>query len=135
MNTKICTDIEQSEKLIEFGIDVNTADMCHRFRWSNDSFILLPCAEKAREPITDDIPAWSLSALLKLMPFQIMRNKLRYSISFWKGHNREGDTYCYEYISKYLSNKELKLFKTKHRNNPVDAAFEMILKLHELNLL
>ena len=75
MNTKICTDIEQSEKLIEFGIDVNTADMCHRFRWSNDSFILLPCAEKAREPITDDIPAWSLSALLKLMPFQIMRNK------------------------------------------------------------
>ena len=131
MNTKICTDIEQSEKLIEFGIDVNTADMCHRFRWSNDSFILLPCAEKAREPITDDIPAWSLSALLKLMPFQIMRNKIRYGISFWKGYNREGDTYCYEYIS----NKELKLFKTKHRNNPVDAAFEMICWLKENNQL
>lgn len=24
---KICTSIEQSKKLIEFGIDVNTADM------------------------------------------------------------------------------------------------------------
>ena len=25
---KICTDIEQSKKLIELGIDMNTADMC-----------------------------------------------------------------------------------------------------------
>lgn len=27
MNTKICTSIEQSKKLVELGIDINTADM------------------------------------------------------------------------------------------------------------
>lgn len=27
---KICTNLEQSKKLIELGIDVNTADMCYR---------------------------------------------------------------------------------------------------------
>lgn len=119
---KICTDIEQSKKLMELGIDANAADMCLRYRWSNNSFINLPCAEKAREPITGDIPAWSLSALLKLMPFHIIKHNIRYGISFWKGYNSGGDTYCYEYIS----NEEFKLFETKHHNDPLDAAFEMV---------
>ena len=44
---KICTSIEQSQKLIKLGIDVNTADMC----WQNNEF-----------PIgfndDDAVPAW-----------------------------------------------------------------------------
>lgn len=54
---KICTSIEQSKKLIELGIDVNTADMC----WQNNEF-----------PIgfndDDAFPAWSLSILFKMLP-------------------------------------------------------------------
>ena len=53
---EICTSIEQSQKLIKLGIDVNTADMC----WQNNEF-----------PIgfndDDAVPAWSLSALLSLL--------------------------------------------------------------------
>lgn len=53
---KICTDIYQSKKFIDFGIDVNTADM----RWQNNEFQI---------GFNDDgIPCWSLSALLELIP-------------------------------------------------------------------
>jgi len=33
---KICTSIEQSKKLIELGIDINTADMC----WCNENDVI-----------------------------------------------------------------------------------------------
>ena len=53
---KICTDIYQSKKIIGLGIDVNTTDM----RWQNNEFQI---------GFNDDgIPAWSLSALLKIAP-------------------------------------------------------------------
>lgn len=120
MNTKICTDIEQSEKLIEFGIDVNTADMCHRFRWSNDSFILLPCAEKAREPITDDIPAWSLAALLNILKDNIKIEKTGLDQSDMFTYSIVGDGYDY---------------KTYEHRELIDACYEMIVKLHEKNEL
>lgn len=52
---KICTTIGQSQKLIELGIDRNTADMC----WQNNEF---PVGFNDE----DAVPAWSLSALLEL---------------------------------------------------------------------
>lgn len=65
---KICTSIEQSQKLIELGIAVSTADMCYRYRWFKNNFILLPWVEPAKEPITGDIPAWSFTALFNMLP-------------------------------------------------------------------
>ena len=93
----ICTSIEQSQKLVELGIGINTADMC----WQNNEF-----------PIgfndDDAVPAWSLSALLELMPITCI-------LSITNGHYR---------IS---SNERNTLF----HNNPLDAAFEMIVWLKE----
>jgi hypothetical protein len=67
---KICTDIEQSKKLIELGIDVNTADMYHApdanvivaepYIMKTEDETLIPAYKGA-------IPAWSLTALLGLM--------------------------------------------------------------------
>lgn len=65
---KICTDINQSKKLIELGLDVSTANMCYRYRWFKNNFILLPWIEQAKEPITGDIPAWSFTALFNMLP-------------------------------------------------------------------
>lgn len=68
---KICTSIEQSKKLIELGIDVNTADMM----W--DDWSLIDDEWKifiGYDPeIEQDFgrkcyPAWSLSALINLLP-------------------------------------------------------------------
>ena len=47
--SKICTSIEQSKKLIELGIDVNTADMY----WSMEEIPFLPF------PVNDVVTNWS----------------------------------------------------------------------------
>lgn len=82
---KICTSLEQSKKLIELGIDVNTADMF----WKNgvsDKYIqcFTPFVSCGTNMDYDyDIPAWSLSALLKLIPKHILRkDKIHYGQTF-----------------------------------------------------
>lgn len=132
---KICTDISQSNKLIELGIDVNTADMVWiedylgydsdgkrkhgKYRLYGD--MLIPAYGQ------DSVPAWSLNALEKLMPFQIIENNERYGFKQWKGYDSQGETYCFEYIS----NIGTKLYETYHRNTPLDSAFEMVVWLKE----
>lgn len=68
---KICTSIEQSQKLIELGIDVNTADMM----W--DDWSLIDEGWKLNVGYYPEIekdygrkcyPAWSLAALLEVLP-------------------------------------------------------------------
>ena len=64
----IATTIEQSKHLIELGIDPSSADMCWQevasvystWKWE------LMTYPSVRELI--DVPAWSLSALLELIP-------------------------------------------------------------------
>ena len=74
MNNKISTSIEQSKRLVKHELDVNTADMYWRslnlnghISWSNHIKRLEP-------PIYDDehyVPAWSLQALLDMIPESI----------------------------------------------------------------
>ena len=68
---KVCTDITQSEKLLELGIDPDTADMYWRELTYSDP-------KRYRANVREDgmmiespvvaFPAWSLTALLNLMP-------------------------------------------------------------------
>ena len=60
--TKICTDIEQSNRLIELKIDANSSD-CSWILSPRDGHYILSLTA----PLDDDIPAWSLSALLELI--------------------------------------------------------------------
>jgi hypothetical protein len=75
--SKNCTDIEQSKKLIELGIDVKTADMyySHEFVNSAGDYYKLNFASEGyfddEEILGSDIPAWTLSALIDLMPHEI----------------------------------------------------------------
>ncbi len=80
---KICTDIKQSKKLIELGIDINTADMCYMYRhWEIDENTV-GAQSDAHIGFDSDvyygadngktyhyIPAWSLSALLNILTKQ-----------------------------------------------------------------
>jgi hypothetical protein len=117
---KICTTIEQSKKLLELGIDVDTADI-YLYEGTDGNYY----PEFPIERDYGDIPAWSLSALLELMPFHIIENNKRYGFYQRKGLNPQGETYCFE----YKSNTGERLYKTNHLNNPIDAAFEMIVWL------
>lgn len=114
MKTKICTSLEQSKKLIELGIDVNTADM-HYSTWTilnEGEYILSPNQGETIEELQEDygnqvIPAWSLSALLRLMPnFNMFKRTIE----------------CRIETTNHLIDKAC---------DPIDAAFEMVVWLKE----
>ena len=125
---KICTSLEQSKKLIKLGIDVNTADMDY-VPFDNDpkEYNCIINIWNNEHDDYDWIPVWSLSALLGLMPFQIIENNNRFGFYQVKGFNKQGETYRFG----YKNNNEFFLFETSWYNDSVDAAFEMICWLKE----
>ena len=122
---KICTSIEQSKKLLELGVDINTADMCwtnHLFNAFHSSWRIESTPPQEYKNLLDRFvvrgyliePAWSLSALL-----DVFDNKA--------GLAKEYDLwFCYDNGKSYC---------TKHYINAIDACYEMIIYLHEQNLL
>ncbi len=108
---KFCTSLEQSKILLELGIDVYTADM-HYYKNSfgdyieglyNSNDLKEGCELKGIEYI----PAWSLSALLKLMPnFNMFKRTIE----------------CRIETTDHLVDKAC---------DPIDAAFEMVVWLKE----
>ena len=114
---KICTSIEQSQRLIELGIDIKTADM----------FWDMAEPDKRRKPIVGPIsdyfdmedwavPAWSLTALLNLIQDNIKIEKTLFDQSDMFTYSIIGDAYEYH---------------SHEHENLVDAAFEMVCWLLE----
>lgn len=100
---KSYTDLEQSKKLAEF-LPLESADM---FYTLIDQGLYLE-VKQGIEPSKDDIPCWSLAALLGVLPN---------STDICK--NIEGRYYVHGFFS----------------DNPVDACVDAIKALHELKLL
>ena len=139
MKSKICTSIEQSKKLIELGIDVNTADMC----WSID---IPDLPTLLAYPITDcdnwenKISAWSLSSLMNLLPSEFTEVG-KYSTSIYEIHIRKynliedvnlhqiayGNYKFYEDGSSSWKD----MINTGEKEDLLDAVFDMIVWLKE----
>ena len=104
----IATSINQSKKLIELGIDRETADMYYWESEGKEYLYVGKCND------INGIPAWSLSALMELMPFpslhNFFNNKWRCDI-----HYEDGD------VRKF----------GKDADSPLDAAFEMMVYVLE----
>ena len=66
-NSQICTDKNQSERLLSLGLKKETADMCNRTNGMGIYF------KTAIDPICNpnNIPAWSLDRLRELIPENI----------------------------------------------------------------
>lgn len=141
MVNKICTSIEQSKKLIELGIDVNTADMF----WDT-FFAKKPEAQVDNHHFIDKIdkhrvPAWSLSALLKLIKSEfygetIYGDTITYKVSFRKfKFTNNVDLYQIAYGSIKFEEDGQYSFKdmvnTGQTEDPIDAAFQMVVWLKE----
>ena len=128
---KICTSIEQSKKLVELGLDVNTADMFWDLLDGDEPDEKIPncCWDRFDITINEFVPAWSLSALLELNPFQIIENNNRFTFYQVKGLNKQGETYRFG----YKTNNNSFLFETSWHNDVIDATFEIICWLKENN--
>lgn len=75
MKTNIATDSLQSQRLLRCGVSADTADMIYQTpitasqKATREDILLI---RKADQTLFDtDIPAWSLSALCKLLPREI----------------------------------------------------------------
>lgn len=138
---KICTSLEQSKRLIELGIDADTADMVYFksyfFEESEEYSLLVGSyhegyAEKddgSLVPVIDEhIPAWSLSALLELIPPYLGDFKDGIDFGFSKAMN--GKWYSAHYI-KFNDNGLASFNKTVTGDTAIDAAFDMVCWLLE----
>lgn len=111
---KICTDILQSKKLVELGIDVNTADIIYNI--FGESYI--------RHGVDIDnthSPAWSLSALLRLIPTDDKKDEYYVDTESHSDYHTVSYRNCWDgCIHSEYSTESL-----------IDAAFEMVCWLLE----
>ena len=123
---KSYTDLEQSKKLAEI-LPIESADNVIVSFGNRDGVktVVMPkeTFDTIKTPFSDirnTIPCWSLSALLGVLPFpQLSKDKL--------GSGKEGWM-----VSVYPDNCR---YDSCWHDNPVDACYEMILKLHKLKLM
>ena len=119
---KSYTDIEQSKKLTEI-LPLESADMEYMFlkkdgsKVSNVPFVKDGFEEP--ECCYTFIPCWSLAALLGVLPRVDIEKGIRFD-----------NTYYFQ-VTAYIGDGYI----GDRFDNPVNACYEMILKLHELNLL
>ena len=110
MKGKICTSIEQSKKLIALGIDVNTADMyydCNNYGIQGKPEVAVGTVW------SKDIPAWSLTALIGLMPKFSLEKDISKNAGYELHYN----------------------YNTTYHDEPVDTVFEMICWLKKYDKL
>lgn len=120
---KAFTDIEQSKKLAEI-LPLDSADMCYRIVAynPNDTHEYQPyCFVSTLE---SDIPCWSLAALLNIL------SNMAYLID----EDASVGLSSYKDVKWDLSICNSGL-DAATKSDPIDACYEMILKLHEQKLL
>lgn len=127
------TDIEQSERLAEF-LPLESADMhynngsCRGVDYTEHFSAELMSYQEALHLMKihktnfmfQVIPCWSLAALLEVLPEGIIENY------YVPNLQKENGKYSIAY-----GNDELLCMSEE----PIDACYELIIKLHELNLL
>lgn len=130
MKNKICTSIEQSKKLIELGIDVNIADMYWEYDTFQKFYRLELFEDGFPKTITkDDIPAWSLSALLKIIPSPLSfgyTSDCLFSLKKFPTFPKDKSTQNFRFFADYP--QSINSFTEKE---PVDAVFKMLVWLKE----
>lgn len=138
MRHLIATTLEQSRKLIELGVSPDTADMHYAFNavggsafqeMIDKSATLLPTNKNSRHPYE---PAWSLSALLELIPSNVSEPCFNISKGGYdKGHYI--DTYFAYLESGCLTDQVF--FECRNAGTAIEATYELIVWLVENNYI
>lgn len=115
---KICTSIEQSKKLIELGIDINTADMY--YQWYSETESALHVG-KGSKKLNADCPSWSLTALLGLMPTDDKKDE--YYVNT--------ESHFDYYVVSYKNCWDGCIHSEYSTESLIDAAFEIVCWLKE----
>ena len=132
---KICTDIEQSQKLIELGIDISTADMLWTYDFMVNDINGLNVISDLLKPEENDIPAWSLTALMNLLPSEFTEvgkySETTYKIDIRKyALTDDVDIYQIAYGNYHWykdgSHSWKDMVNSGEKEELIDAAFQML---------
>ena len=83
-NSQVCTDVNQSRRLLALGLKKETADMS-----IGHTGLLYPYPHREEEDRVF-IPAWSLARLVELLPYSIERHGKNWTLEVSKGYVRYG---------------------------------------------
>ena len=144
MKSQIATTKEQSLRLLRCGVSADTADMClsTRTRRYDGTFIAkkhqttnlwigYPCSRTTSgDEELENIPAWSLGALLGLLPKEIC--------------DENGDSYHFSLAQEYPSNADYRAaykyysvdecdYVGRRSSQPIEACVQLIEWLTENN--
>jgi hypothetical protein len=140
------TTFEQSNKLKEIGIDVNSCDMYYSFDYLLDEYVedaeIIPRSENGEHfsLFPDDIPCWSLSALMDILPSEFLEvgenSATTYKVNIRKHNFAENlDLYqigygCYTWHEdKGCTWSDM--ISSSEKRNLVDVVVEMLVWLKE----
>lgn len=129
---KSYTDLEQSKKLAEI-LSPESADYC----WGIDDETLrynsspYPCAWKDYTCKEYYIPCWSLAALVNVLPSRLFDSTPKRKELYLLPDLDK--SYCF--YRQFAVKTKGKIYLLTEGECLVDACYEMILKLHEQNLL
>ena len=135
---KSYTDIEQSKVLAEI-LPLESADM--GYLWNGiSSFCEYPVSNQTIFKRIENIPCWSLAALLNLLPSEFTYYETKYEIQIRKYALTKGvDLHQIAYGSIKIDVDGQFSFKdmvnTGEKENLVDACYEMVTILKEKNLI
>ena len=152
MKSKICTTIEQSKKLLEFGVDVKTADMFYADLLIDNKhkYIMYPLESYGFKTFKDTnkiesaklkfIPTWSLSSLMNLLPSEFTEigkySTTTYTIDIRK-YKFTDDTDLHQIaygnykVYEDGSSSWKDIINTGEKEDLLDAVFDMIVWLKE----
>lgn len=135
----ISTSIEQSQHLFKLGLDRETADMW----WIDDQ--LVAKSDKFDVPSNDEETtvhcAWSLSALLEVIPAMIVyptwvdKRPTDVWFNLDKDCNSETKKQFYMCYYKSLDTHQLAKNTDPSHSSPIDAAYQMVCWLLEQGLI
>ena len=135
----IATTLVQSRHLLELGLDPKTADMywIHVQSQTRDFWKLEVIQRYWRpyEGVDSHLPAWSLSALLEVMPAHLKGWPADEDerLTLAKYHRMDADGPCY--VINYSNPLNGSFAFPKLAHNPITAAYEMVCWLLEQGLI
>lgn len=113
---KAYTDIKQSKMLAEI-LPIESADMYYPNRVGMDNYVLSIEWKKGISLLSQEIPAWSLAALINVIPYCSLRRSV-------DGNWIVAAEFSLNGYRESLPNK-----------SAIEACYEMILRLHEQKVL
>jgi hypothetical protein len=134
---QLATTIEQSQHLLDLGLSADTADMCFdkgtdltKAHLECDNFITYFTNDEYPEVADRYVPAWSLGALLELMPPYLFEWERGIDLNIYRNLNGKG-WHC-----SYMPNNINDMQKDKFRqitngDTTLEATYNMVVWLLE----